>query len=443
MDITTTEAGLSQKNIKMDITISEAGPSQKNVKIVIPAEEIQKVYKEKIDEIRNSNIFKGFRSGHVPFSLVEKKFGKGILDEIKYAFLWQGYQELTNKHKLQFLREPKLEVEKLEVQKDRACTFEFKVEIFPEFTLPEWKGLEVKRTVTQVSDEEIEKTLTIFRRIQGEWSVVKDGISQEGDQIIGTLSLKAGEKTVLQRENMNFEAGTTTLAGIHLDKNYLIGRKPGDVCSQTVTIPATWKVDKEFLEKEALLTITILEVKRINLPPMDDAFAQQHECKDLAELKNKLRQDMQAHKEEEATAAMEDKLLEQLVKQIQIVAPEEWVKDRCEAVNKEIRENMQKRGEQEDKIKEYLEKHAQENKEEVLTHLKEYLLIERIAQQENIEVKEDEIEDHIKHMAQHENKWPTEIRSEYEKEGRLEELRYRVKMSKVLSLLHAQAKIVD
>jgi trigger factor len=425
----------------MEITITEAGPSKKNVKIVIAVEEIQNKYQEKIVEIRDNYPIKGFRAGKVPNHLIEKKFGKNIIEELKIGFIWDGYRQLLDEHKLELLRDPEIKPESILLQRNQPCTIEFTVEVFPEFKLPEYKGVEVQKPEASVAEKDVEMALEGVRKMRAELIVTENAVSAENDLLICDANLKVGEKLVWGNQNMSLEVEDSQLMGIAIPKSLFAGHKEKDVVLHKVTLPADFHI-AEHANQQGEFSFVISEIKKIKLPELNDEFAKLIGAENLETLKKNILQNILTQREAQLDYMVERQIVEKLMAQVNIVVPENFIAERLKQAYEETRHHLLHEGKSEEEIKAYLEKEATHIQEEVIQDIKESLLLEKIARLEKIEVNEEDMDAYISAVAHQRGKWPNELRAEYEKKGMMEEVKYKVKTHKVLFMLQENAKVV-
>src|SRR5476649_283128 len=142
----------------MNITVEDVAPCKKRLKIEVPANRVKQAYDRVADDFQKEARIPGFRPGHAPRTVVVKKFHKDIESEAQRTLVPEAYQEAVSEKKLRVVSSP--EIEDLKYQPGLSLSFSTLVELVPEFKLPEYKGLALKKQETEVTDEEIDKTLT-------------------------------------------------------------------------------------------------------------------------------------------------------------------------------------------------------------------------------------------------------------------------------------------
>ena len=425
----------------MEIIINDAGNSRKEVKITIPADEVKKEYDDKINELKSKSHLKGFRPGKVPANVLEKKFGKNVLQELKPHFFNKAIEAAVNDHNLKPISSPHVDIEKITIEKDKPFIFEFLIETQPEFDLPEYKGLEVKKPGIRVSNKDMDTELGKLQREKAELVPVDNTETQEGDHLVCNVNLEVGNELIWGKENFKIEVCDTEVMGIIIGKKLLSGRKVGEVCQKKVSLPSDFKLT-EYQGKNGEISFKIEDIKRLELPELDDAFACEAGFKDLPDMKTKIREQIKLAKEAKLNQNIEDEILKLLLQKTTINMPQEFVKDRVEKNKEEIRKQQEQDNKSPEQIEAHLKKQEPKIREQIEKHLREYLLIEKIAEQEKITVSDEDVEQEINVAASQYQKWPSEIKKEYEQRGLMEELKYQLKIRKVLAFIRENATVV-
>ncbi|MFG0240842.1 MAG: trigger factor, partial [Gimesia chilikensis] len=181
-DLATTEETVSTEGeYKMSATadIKEVGPCKKHVTVSVPRSDIEHFYSESVSELGDQATVPGFRVGHVPKKLIEKRFRQELNDQVKQRVLMESLELIAEDNDLDPINEPTIDVESLEIPEDGEFTFEFEVEVRPDFKLPEYKGLSLERPVREIGDKDIEEYLNRFLGQYGEMEERKGAAEKE------------------------------------------------------------------------------------------------------------------------------------------------------------------------------------------------------------------------------------------------------------------------
>ena len=152
--------------LKLEVAIENVSTCQRRVKVSIPREDINRHLEEAVKELMPSALLPGFRPGRAPRSLVSSRFKTELTDQIRSKLLAEAMSQVTEQEKLSPISEPDLDVGAVVLPEDGPMTFEFSIEVRPEFELPKWKGLAIKRPTRAISDEDVEEALGNILREQ-------------------------------------------------------------------------------------------------------------------------------------------------------------------------------------------------------------------------------------------------------------------------------------
>src|SRR4030042_5603607 len=176
--------------LKNTVKIEQAGPCKKKVIIEVPEETVKKAVDEQYETLRKEALVPGFRKGRVPRRLLEKRFGKETSEQIKLKLLAQASDEALKGNKLDILRDPDIDFEKVELPASGPLKFEFEVEVRPEFDLPKLEGITVEKQKLKVTDEQVDGEIKQLQKWSGIWMPRDGGKVELEDQIIADVVLK-------------------------------------------------------------------------------------------------------------------------------------------------------------------------------------------------------------------------------------------------------------
>src|SRR5688572_25585026 len=171
-----------QESFEYPIKVEDAGPATKKVSIEIPRERIDAKLKEQFKELRQQAHIPGFRVGHAPQKLIEKRFAADVRNEVRGALIRESYEQALEKNNLQVIGEPEFDnPDDIKLPDDGPLTYTFQVEVQPEFDLPDLTALKVKRPKITIKDENIEQAMNNLREQQGALVPVEDRGVQSKD----------------------------------------------------------------------------------------------------------------------------------------------------------------------------------------------------------------------------------------------------------------------
>ena len=177
--------------LKIDVTVEETSTCQRKVKVSVPREEIDRYYEEAVGDLMPTALLPGFRPGRAPRKLVGSKFKAELNDQIRSKLLNDALERVNEQENLAPISEPDLDVAAVILPDDGPMTFEFSIEVRPEFEMPEWKGLSIKRPNREISDADVEEAVNNLLRERGRLVPAK-GSPKPGDLMVANLKLCMG-----------------------------------------------------------------------------------------------------------------------------------------------------------------------------------------------------------------------------------------------------------
>lgn len=367
----------------------------------VSAEEFDKGLDKAFDKVKKTVQVPGFRKGKIPRKLFESRFGVESLyqDAIDFV-LPEAYGNAIEETGIEPVDQPSIDVG--EIEQGNPLVFTATVTVKPEVELGEYKNLEVDEQSTEVTDEEVNEALEQLREQQAELIVKEDGAVEEGNTVVidfeGFLDGEAFDGG--KGENYSLEIGSNQF--IPGFEEQLVGKKAGEETVVTVTFPEDYH-EESLAGKETTFNVTIHEIKEKEVPELDDDFAQDQDVDTLDELKAKTKEDLKAHKEQDATNAKKDQIIEQATENASVDIPQAMIDTEVEQMVKEFEQRLQAQGmtlemfsqfsgQSEEDVKEQMKENADQR-------VKMNLVIEAISKAENIEVSEEDINAELEEMA--------------------------------------------
>ncbi|MFN0602827.1 trigger factor [Facklamia hominis] len=406
----------------------------------IPAEKVQAELDRAFKKARKNISVPGFRKGKVPRQIFNNVYGEeSLYQEVLNQLIPGAYQEAVEAEGLQVVAQPEMDIESLEKHKDWVMTA--KVTLKPEVKLGDYKGLEVEKQDRDVTDEEVQARLELKQKQLAEL-VVKEGAAKLGDTVIidfeGFLGDEAFEGG--KGENHSLELGSNSFIPGFEDQ--LVDAKAGDDVEVKVTFPEDYHAEN-LKGKEATFKVKVHEVKSKEIPELDDEFAKDadDEVETLDEYKNKLRVQIKEEKEAQAAEFVEDQAVRKAVENAEIVElPQVMVDEEVQRQMDHFLNNLKRQGINEDLYyqisgtdRDGLRKNFEE---EADLRTKTNLVLEKIVEEEAIEVSEAEIEEEVNKLAEQYNMDAKQVR-QYVTEDMLTG---DIKLKKALSLIVDSAK---
>lgn len=406
-------------------------------------EGLQHAYKKIVKRIN----VPGFRKGKVPRKIVEQKFGVEVLfeDAVDYV-LPKAYMEALDQLEEDIVPVGKPEIDIVQLEANKPFIFKAKVEIKPEVQLGEYKGLELEKLDTVVSEEDVNKELENLRQRHAELEVMPEGTAVEnGDLVVLDFTGK--------KDGVAFEGGTAEDYPLEIGsgsfipgfEEQLIGMTLGEEKTINVTFPEEYH-SKDLAGQPATFDVKIKEIKRKKLAELDDEFAKDvSEFETLQELKQDMENKLKTRKEAAAEAQLKQAAIEKAAENAEVDVPQAMVDAQIDDILQNFDYRLRMQGLTLENYLQYtndtIENLRQRYQEEAQKAVKEQLVLEAIAKKEGIVAEDSDLEEEFKRLAETYKKEPHQIKEQLEKQGQLESVKHSIIIDKTIQFLVDHAKI--
>lgn len=426
----------------MSVQVENLEKNMAKLTIEVSAEELEKALQGAYLKQKNNISIPGFRKGKVPRAMVEKMYGAGIFyEDAANALIPEAYSNAVAESKLDVVSQPEVNV--VQIEKGKPFIFTAEVAVKPEVTLGEYKGLEVPKADLTVTEEEIEAELKKEQEKNSRTVTVEDRGAENGD--ITTIDFEGfvdGEA---------FEGGKGTDYPLTLGSNsfipgfedQLVGSKAGDHVEVKVTFPEEYQA-KELAGKEAVFQCDVKKVEAKELPELDDDFAQDvSEFDTLAEYKEDVKKNLTEKKEKAARTAKENAAVDKAIENAEMDIPDAMLNTQVRQMLDDFSRRMQSQGLTMEQYFQFtgmtLDKMQEEMKPQALKRIQTRLVLEKIAEVENIQPTEEEVEEEFKKMADA-YKMEVEKIKELLGDRELEQMKKDMAVQKAVTLIADEAK---
>ena len=425
----------------MTSTVETLSATRVRLAIEVPWAELQPSLKKAYVALAQQISVPGFRKGKIPAAVIDQRIGRGaVLNEAVQEAIPQSLVAAYQEHDLKTLGRPEVDVS--EFEDGQSLKFTAEVDIRPEVKLPELDKLEVVVDELKISDEDLDEQVDGLRQRFATLKTVERAAA-DGDyvQIDLVATVDGAEVPGGSAKNISHEVGSKQLLE-GLDEA-LVGVAAGGETTFKTTL-----VGGDYAGQEADVAVTVNTVKEKELPELDDAFAQlASEFDTLAELREDVRTRLTKVKRVEQLYAARDKLLEQLVAATDVPAPEGVVKDEVDSRKQAMVDQLERMGAS---MEQYL---ASESKteEEIDTELSEaavegvkiQLVLDALADNEKVQVSDDEFGQEIMHRAQRAGMAPQQYYDQLARSGNAGAVYGDVRRGKALSMVMERVKLAD
>ncbi|WHY65890.1 trigger factor [Neobacillus sp. SuZ13] len=345
----------------------------------------------------------GFRKGKMPRQMFEKRFGvESLYQDALDILLPEAYGSAIDETGIEPIDRPDIDIEQME--KGKELIFKATVQVKPEVTLGEYKGLEVEALDTNVTDEDVANELKTLQERQAELVVKEEGTVENGDTVVldfeGFVDGVAFEGG--KAENHSLEIGSGSF--IPGFEEQLVGLAAGESKDVEVTFPEEYHA-AELAGKPAVFKVTVHEIKGKELPELDDEFAKDvdDEVETLDALKEKIKTRLENSKKHEAEHHLRDTVVEKAAANAEVEIPEVMVTNEVNRMLQEFEQRLQMQGMN---LELYFQFSGQDEnalreqmKEEAVTRVRVNLTLEAIAKAENLEVTDEDVNAELENMA--------------------------------------------
>lgn len=432
----------------MKSQVKEVSPTLKQIDIEIDASAVKKTYDEVSDRYAKMANVPGFRPGHAPRAVVRTRFKDQIRTEVLRELIPDAVQHAIAENKLEPLGEPELNLEVaegLEKLGEHPISFNVNVEVLPEIELGNYKGIEVARRVRPVKDEDVDRVVEQLRENSASLEPVEDRGAQVGDTVTANFHGKFLDAP--DAEPINVEDVDVVLGGegvVQAITDNLTGAKPDDEKVFIVDYPEDFSA-KGLAGKRLEYTVKVSAVRRKEVPELDDEWAQSlgDEIESVADLRAKVRSDIEAQAKHESENKMRADLVRQLVEAHGFELPERLVQQQTEHRLESVVRDMINQGIDVRHPELDWEKARDSLKEQAGYDLRGSLLLERIADEEKLDVTDQDIDAEIARVAEASKQSAEQVRGILTKQGGERSIAGRLRNRRALDFLVANASVID
>ncbi|MBV9574453.1 MAG: trigger factor [Acidobacteriales bacterium] len=420
--------------------------TKREIEIQIPAQEVARETETRIQKYQKLARIPGFRRGHVPASIIKQRFSQDIQNDVVDALVPRYFREETGKLGLMPVSQPR--VTDLHLQEGEPLRFKASFEVMPTIRAEGYKELRAEKKDVSVTDAEVEEALNSLREQHATFTPIEGRSLADGD--FAQVSFDG-----IPRPSATDAAEEPPAKPVHMDdilveiggKNTmpeftenLRGASAGDTRSFEVTYPAD-SADQRLAGKAFTYTVKIDSIKQKNVPDLNDQFAKElGEFSTLDDVRKRIREGMEAERKQHAENEAKDKLLSELVKRNEFEIPEALVERQIDVRLERGLRALAAQGMKPEAIKKMdFARLRTGQRDQAVQEVKASLLLERIAEEEKIEVGAEEIESEVQALAKQSQQPPEAIRARLTRDGALDRIRNRIRSEKTLDFLYHQS----
>lgn len=439
------ESQEERQPLKLDVKIDSPSACQRHITVKIPHEDVERYFDQAFGELMPEAQVPGFRAGRAPRKLVEHRFRKDVKDQVKSSLLMDAMAQISEDHKLAAISEPDLNLAAVEIPDEGPMTFEFDIEVRPEFDLPQWKGLTVERPVREFTEKDVEQQMQRLLARRGKL-VPHDGKAEVGDYISVNITFKDGDNVISRSEEQVLcIRPTLSFRDGKIDKfdKLMSGVKAGDRPEAKAKISAD-APNEELRGKAISAEFEVLEVKKLELPDLTPAFLEElGGLKSEAELRDALKDELARQLEYHRQQRARQQITQALVASANWELPPALLKRQGRRELERAVLELRRSGFSDEQIQAHENELRQNSAVTTARALKEHFILERIAEAENITDEPADYDAEIKLIAAQSGESARRVRAQLEKRGLMDVLRNQIIERKTIGLVLKHAKFKE
>jgi trigger factor len=414
---------------------------RRELELEIPAEEVRKAQEKVVRDFAKIARIPGFRPGKAPATLIRKRFSEDIQGEIMQTLAPQYLEKAITEQKLMPVTRP--QVEDIRFTEGGPLKFRASFEVLPEFTLGEYKNLEVQVEDLEIGEAQLDRAIEEAREQAATFAPVEGRNAADGDYVMMRLTgTPAGGGAPVDADNIVCHVGAEETLEAFTEN--LRGAAAGESRRFDAKYPEDYP-DPKLAGRSYTYTAEIRSIKEKRLAELNDEFAKdlagEQGVQTLAQLREKVREKLEAAREQRKQAQTQDKIMEALVKSHDFPVPEALVEHQMDsrleqAVRSLAAQGVDPRGVNVDWVA-----LRRRQRERAVNDVKAELLLDHIAEAEKIEVSEEELTKEIEHIAGHSGESAEVLRARLTKQGALDTMKSKLRSNKTLEWLCGSARV--
>jgi trigger factor len=420
--------------------MAEEATCRRELDLEIPADEITKATEKTAKEYARIARVPGFRPGKAPISLIKRRFAEEIKGEILQKLVPEKVEQAVAEQKLTPVSQP--QVEKLEFNEGQPVKFTATFEVLPEFSLGEYKNLEIEMPEMNLSDEDVTRTLGEMQQRAATFAPVEGRPVENDDyvqvKLVGTPEPE-GEGEPLQAESVLCHVGAEeTMAPFNEN---LMDANVGDHKNFDVAYPADYP-DTKLAGKTFHYAVDVLGIKTKKLPELNDEFAKDvSDATSLDELKTKIKEGLEHEREHRQKDLQRERVIAELVKLHDFPVPESLVEQQMDVRLERVVRSLAQQGVDPRAVNVDWVTLRKRQEERAKDDVKAELVIDRIATEEKIESTDEELQHELEHMATHSGESAEALSARLTKQGTLDRMKAKLRSDKTIDWLAQNARV--
>ncbi len=427
----------------MKVNIEEIAPCRKKITVELSVEEVNKSFADSFANVVKYAQLPGFRQGHVPKKILERKFADSIKDEVKGNLFQKGFYEGLKENDLTPFGEPDIKVEDLNPEKGKEFSFTTEVDVRPQFELAEYKSIKLTEEVEEVSDEVLNERMELLQARFANYDE-KEGEAKKNDLVEGNVTVVIGEEEIFKDQERALRVEGTTLLGIEIGdlEKHFVGTKKGDV--KEIKFVAADDYPKEELRgKDGVATINVTKILEEKIPALDDDFAKKIGMDSIEKLSSTIKESIEAEKKNAARQKTEESLMDALIEANPFDLPEGLVTSQAEANFQQQQMQMMMSGMNPESLKLSKEELQEQSKKDADRQIRKMIIFDQISEKEEITITDADFNMHIAQLSQAYKTTPEKLLRNIKQQNGLGSIQHEIVDIKTTKLLLESADITE
>ncbi|OPL15872.1 MAG: hypothetical protein AVO38_09275 [delta proteobacterium ML8_D] len=382
----------------MKVKVEDIGPIQKRLSVEIPADVVSKEFDSAYNELKKGANIKGFRKGKAPRSILERHYGPQVENEVLGKLIKQSLPDALKEANVDLILDPQMDSTS-PLKTAEAFSYSAVLDIWPEFEVPKYKGIELEEPLVEVSEKEINEQLEALRRhfatVEG---VEEDRPVKKGDLAVIDYTGEINGEPVqgIAEENYYLEVGAGYFNAVFEEK--MLGMTRGSERYIEVSYPED-ALNAKVAGHTVRFRVVLKAIKERILPELNDDFAKQVSAniKDVEELRNRMRSQLETDKQEAAKSSLRQQFLERLREQVDFPVPDRLVDAKLTQMVDNVIGHLQERGVDLERAGMSEDRLRLKMREEAVAQVKTEMILDKIAEIENIGVDHDQVSEYAKY----------------------------------------------
>jgi trigger factor len=411
------------------IALEEEERWRRRLTVTVPASEVDSERDEAMKKLSSRLKLPGFRKGKIPPNVLEQRFGSSLQQETLDKVIGAAYRVALESEELRPISEG--QVEDINYQPASDLTFSIAFDVHPEIELARLGGFVVERPAVEVTDEQVDQVLDRLRDQNAVWHPAEDGAPEEGDLVtVQILRLDEGSEDT-EAKSYEFVLGTGD--AIPDVEEAIKSLEPGQSSAFAVTFPQDFPEESRQGESQQL-EVTLMGRRQKELPALDDEFARSiGDFEGLEDLGQRVRADLEKEAENRVEGTVRGRLTDFVLEANPFTVPRSMVERYVDSLL----------GDTEGADLQKIEEIKASIRPEAERAVKRILVLDRIAETQDLRATEDEIDERVEGIAESSGKSPAEVYGRLQKSGALEQLERELTENKVFDFLKGQSEIIE